>query len=232
MSKPLYVFDLDETLINADCSMIWNEFLVEKGIVTDHNFIDEDKRLMNLYAKGELDMQCYLDFSLAPLTAIPKAQVSDWVEECVQRYILPKQFTQSKVLIEKLVREHAELIIISASVTFLVEVIARYLGIKTALGIDLVEQQACYSAQINGIATYREGKVARLEQWLKETKQSFSEIHFFTDSINDLPLCEYADYTYLVNPCPKLRIIGAERNWPILCWGTQYGRNTYGVVAK
>ncbi|MEF1307625.1 HAD-IB family hydrolase, partial [Vibrio owensii] len=24
MSKPLYVFDLDETLINADCAMIWN----------------------------------------------------------------------------------------------------------------------------------------------------------------------------------------------------------------
>ncbi|MEF1341684.1 HAD-IB family hydrolase, partial [Vibrio rotiferianus] len=23
MSKPLYVFDMDETLINADCAMIW-----------------------------------------------------------------------------------------------------------------------------------------------------------------------------------------------------------------
>ncbi|WP_295892202.1 HAD family phosphatase [uncultured Vibrio sp.] len=218
MSKPLYVFDLDEILINADCSIVWNEFLVEKGIVTDHNFIDEDKRLMNLYAIGELDMQCYLDFSLAPLTAIPKEQVSDLVDECVRRYILPKQFTQSKVLIEKLVREQAELIIISASVTFIVKVVARHLGIKTALGIDLVEQHASYSSEIEGIATYREGKVTRLEQWLKETKQSFSEVHFFTDSINDLPLCEYANYTYLVNPCPRLRAVGVERNWPVLCW--------------
>ena len=33
MTKPLYVFDLDETLIKADSAMIWNEFLVEKGIV-------------------------------------------------------------------------------------------------------------------------------------------------------------------------------------------------------
>ena len=220
MSKPLYVFDLDETLISADCSMVWNEFLVKKGIVTDHNFIDEDKRLMNLYAKGELDMQCYLDFSLAPLTAIPKAQVIDLVDECVQCDILHKQFKQSKALIKKLVGKEVDMIIVSASVTFLVEVVARQLGLKAALGIDLVEQKAFYSSEIKGIATYREGKVTRLEQWLKDTGQSFSEIHFFTDSINDLPLCEYADYTYLVNPCSRLRAIGTERNWPILCWGT------------
>ncbi len=36
MSKPLYVFDMDETLINADCAMIWNAFLVEKGIFLVH----------------------------------------------------------------------------------------------------------------------------------------------------------------------------------------------------
>ncbi|PFG58330.1 HAD superfamily hydrolase (TIGR01490 family) [Vibrio sp. ES.051] len=219
MSKPLYVFDLDETLIKADCSMIWNEFLVEKGIVTDRNFIEEDRRLMNLYVEGEMDIQCYLDFSLEPLATIPKKQISELVEECVKRYILPKQFTQSKSLIERLIQDEVDIIIVSASVTFLVEVVARHLGIKTALGIDLIEQQACYSSEINGIATYREGKVTRLEQWLNETAQSFSEIHFFTDSINDLPLCEYADYTYLVNPSLRLRTIGVDRNWPILSWG-------------
>ncbi|MEF1164968.1 HAD-IB family hydrolase, partial [Vibrio parahaemolyticus] len=50
MSKPLYVFDMDEALINADCAMIWNVFLVEKGIATQSNFIEEDQRLMALYA--------------------------------------------------------------------------------------------------------------------------------------------------------------------------------------
>ncbi|KGY12972.1 HAD family hydrolase [Vibrio tubiashii] len=220
MFKPLYVFDLDETLINADCSMIWNEFLVEKGIVTDPNFIDEDRRLMNLYAEGKLDIQRYLDFSLAPLATMPKTQVNDLVEECVQRYILSTQFQQSKSLINKLIQQEVDMVVVSASVTFLVEVIARHLGIKNALGIDLVEEQACYRSQIDGIATYREGKVTRLKQWFQQTAQSYSEIHFFTDSINDLPLCEYADHTYLVNPCPRLRPIGAERNWTILHWSS------------
>lgn len=54
MSSPLYVFDLDETLIQGDCAMIWNAFLVDKGIATSADFIAEDRRLMALYAQGKM----------------------------------------------------------------------------------------------------------------------------------------------------------------------------------
>ena len=42
MSTSLYVFDLDETLIHADSAMLWNEFLVKKGIVKTSRFLEED----------------------------------------------------------------------------------------------------------------------------------------------------------------------------------------------
>ncbi|WCP66316.1 HAD-IB family hydrolase [Vibrio tubiashii] len=219
MSKPLYVFDLDETLINADCAMIWNEFLVDKGIATEPNFIDEDRRLMSLYAEGKLDMQDYLTFSMAPLADMPVEQVKLLVEECVKTRILDKQFPQSKPLIEQLSRDGIDMLIISASVTFLVEAVGRQLGIHTALGIDLVSKADHYTAKILGVPSYREGKVTRLKQWLEEGSESYSELHFYTDSINDLPLCEYADYAYLVNPCPRLKAHANQPNWTILNWG-------------
>ena len=219
MSKPLYVFDLDETLINADCAMIWNEFLVDKGIATEPNFIDEDRRLMSLYAEGKLDMQDYLTFSMAPLADMPVEQVKLLVEECVKTRILDKQFPQSKPLIEQLSRDGIDMLIISASVTFLVEAVGRQLGIHTALGIDLVSKADHYTAKIQGVPSYREGKVTRLKQWLEEGSESYSELHFYTDSINDLPLCEYADYAYLVNPCPRLKAHANQPNWTILNWG-------------
>ncbi|WP_425665990.1 HAD family hydrolase [Vibrio tubiashii] len=219
MSKPLYVFDLDETLINADCAMIWNEFMVDKGIATEPNFIEEDRRLMSLYAEGKLDMQDYLTFSMAPLADMPVEQVKLLVEECVKTRILDKQFPQSKSLIEQLSRDGIDMLIISASVTFLVEAVGRHLGIHTALGIDLVSEADHYTAKIQGVPSYREGKVTRLKQWLKERSESYSELHFFTDSINDLPLCQYADYAYLVNPCPRLKAHANQPNWTILNWG-------------
>ena len=218
MSKPLYVFDMDETLINADCAMIWNAFLVEKGIATEPNFIEEDQRLMKLYAEGKMDMEDYLEFCMAPLSVMPVEQVKKLVTECVDKQILPKQFKQSKTLIEQLSRDGIDMVIISASVTFLVEAVGQRLGIPTALGIDLIELKGTYSAEISGVPSYREGKVTRLQQWLAEQSESYSEIHFYTDSINDLPLCQHADYAYLVNPCPRLREHANQPNWTVLSW--------------
>ncbi|MCV5990083.1 HAD-IB family hydrolase, partial [Escherichia coli] len=75
-----------------------------------------------------------------------------------------------------------------------------------------------YSAEIAGVPSYREGKVIRLKAWLDSQPESYSEVHFYTDSINDLPLCEYADYAYLVNPCPQLKARADNANWTVLSW--------------
>ena len=219
MSKPLYVFDLDETLINADCAMIWNEFMVEKGIATAPNFIEEDKRLMGLYAEGKMNMEDYLTFSMKPLENMPIEQVNALVEKCVENHILVKLLPQAKTLIEQLLRDEIDMVIISASVTFLVEAVGQRIGIPNALGIDLVVADNRYSAEIDGIPSYREGKVTRLKQWLETQPDNYSEIHFYTDSVNDLPLCEYADYAYLVNPCPRLKEHANRPNWTVLSWG-------------
>lgn len=218
MSKPLYVFDMDETLFDADCAMLWNRFLVEKGIATAPDFLEEDKRRMALYAQGNMDMEDYLKFSMSPLSGVSKEAVSLLVEQCIDEKIMPRLFPQAATLIEQLKRDNIQTVIISASVSFLVSAIGKRIGIDEAMGIDLAEEGGCYTALIDGIPTYREGKVARLEQWLKEGTTQYSEIHFYTDSINDRPLCEFADHAYLVNPCPLLKALGDKKDWQQLDW--------------
>ena len=218
MSKPLYVFDMDETLVNGDAAMMWNEFLVEKGIASDASFVEEDQRLMGLYTQGKLDMEDYLTFAMQPLADMTTQQVNALVEECVDTKVLPNLFKQTLPLIEQLKRDEVDMLIISASVTFLVEVVGRKLGIPEALGIDLVEKEGRYTSKIEGVPSYREGKVTRLELWIAAQPTTYSEIHFYTDSINDLPLCEFADYAYLVNPCPRLKALSDRPNWQILNW--------------
>jgi HAD superfamily hydrolase (TIGR01490 family) len=193
--------------------------MVEKGIATAPNFIEEDKRLMGLYAEGKMNMEDYLTFSMKPLENMPIEQVNALVEECVENHILVKLFPQAKTLIEQLLRDEIDMVIISASVTFLVEAVGRRIGIPNALGIDLVVADNRYSAEIDGIPSYREGKVTRLKQWLETQPDNYSEIHFYTDSNNDLPLCEYANYAYLVNPCPRLKEHTDRPNWTVLSWG-------------
>ncbi|EEX32259.1 MULTISPECIES: HAD family hydrolase [Vibrio] len=218
MTKPLYVFDLDETLIKADSAMIWNEFLVEKGIVDDASFLTEDQRLMALYSQGKLDMDDYLKFAMAPIAHLSLGEVEKLVNECVDKGIAPKQFQQSIPLLEQLNKQGVDTLIISATVSFIVEAVARHLGVEQSMGIELVTEDDRYTAKVSGVPSYREGKVTRLEQWLSARDETYSEIHFYTDSINDLPLCERADYAYLVNPCPRLKAIADRPNWTILHW--------------
>ncbi|OEE14936.1 HAD family hydrolase [Aliivibrio fischeri] len=221
MTHPLYIFDLDETLINGDCAMIWNEFLVDKGIVTTPDFLEEDKRLMTLYSRGLMDMEDYLTFAMFPLKNIPTDQVEVLVEECVKQHILPLLFPEAKILINQLKADNVDMIVISASVSFLVKIVAKNIGIEHAIGIDLKEKDGCYTRHILGVPSYREGKVSRLTEWLNGGDKTYSALHFYTDSINDLPLCLYADHTYLVNPCEQLAVYSKKKNWPILAWGSQ-----------
>ncbi|WP_260260714.1 HAD family hydrolase [Vibrio intestinalis] len=218
MPKPLYVFDLDETLIDGDCAMIWNQFLVAKGYVDDPEFLEKDAWLMAQYAQGELDMQQYLSFAMQPLANLSKSEVDDLVIECVDTQILPLVFPQAAKLIQQLKHDDIDMIVVSASVSFLVHQVALALGISQALGIDLEVNNGSYTHSILGVPSYREGKVTRLNQWLKQQPKDYGNIHFFTDSINDLPMCEAADFTYLVNPCPQLRSIGQKPNWVRLHW--------------
>ncbi len=192
---------------------------LRKGIATAPNFIEEDQRLMGLYTEGKMDMEDYLTFSMKPIKNMPIEQVEAIVKECVENHILAKQFPQAKTLIEQLSGDEIDMVIISASVTFLVEAVGQRIGIPNALGIDLVVADNRYSAEIDGIPSYREGKVTRLKQWLETQPDNYSEIHFYTDSVNDLPLCEYADYAYLVNPCPRLKEHANRPNWTVLSWG-------------
>ncbi|MCG6201828.1 HAD family hydrolase [Psychromonas antarctica] len=218
MKQSLTIFDLDETLIAGDSALIWSEFLVQEGVITDPKFLQEDRRLMNLYALGELDMQAYLSFAMAPIRHLSTVEVDRLAALCVEQQILPRLYPQAQSLLTKLYEEKICTLIISATVSFIVKKVAERLAIKNALGIDLVVEDGCYTSKIKGTATYRSGKVIRLNEWLMLQNRSFSPLEFYTDSINDLPLCLHVDNPIMVNPCRQLIQQAQLYNWPVLSW--------------
>ena len=72
---------------------------------------------------------------------------------------------------------------------------------------------------IRGTPSFREGKVARVEQWLAERGLDWSRVGhstFYSDSLNDLPLLEKVHEPVATNPDARLKAIAAERGWRIL----------------
>ncbi|SFN87022.1 HAD family hydrolase [Xenorhabdus japonica] len=218
MSKKIAVFDLDETLICGDSGRLWTKYLWEKRIITDSRFIEADQKMMSDYCAGKLDMQEYLVFSLQALKQIPFEQIDIWLTDFVETKIKSIFYPAAQKQLDIYRQQNIPVIIISATVSFVVKKIASAFGIQTAMGIDMVMKEGCYTGEIHGIPTFREGKIACLQQWLEKQNLSPEHIEFYTDSINDLPMCLFANEVFTVNADKKLQSEAEIRGWNQLNW--------------
>ncbi len=214
----LAIFDMDETLITNDLSVLWHQFLVEELKLAGAEFLEQDKIKMTSYYRGEMDLADYMAFSLSPLEGYTAeyidAMADQYVESTASQFIFP----QAQELLSALKLKGVTCMIISASATFLVKAMARYLGIPYAEGVNLAVEGGYYTGDIEGVPSYQDGKVIRLEQWVASKEEMYSPIHFYSDSINDLPLLNVVDYPVVVNGCALLSVEAEKKGWPQLTW--------------
>lgn len=214
----LAIFDLDETLIHGDCASLWAVEMTKLGWADGEAFIAREQELMRRYAAGELAMEEYMAFTLAPLVGRTPEEIAFVVEPFVEDVIEPIFYSDASRALAAHRAAGERLLVISASAHFLVSAIAERFGIDEVLAIDLELQHGFYSGRTQGVLTYREGKVTRLEAWLTEQGESLAGASFYSDSRNDLPLLQLVDKPFAVNPDPALRAHAEQAGWPILNW--------------
>jgi len=215
---PLAIFDLDETLIDGDCSSLWSTQMARLGWVDPDSFIRKDAELMAAYSRGELAMEDYMAFTLEPLVGRTEEEVDHLVGPWVEDVIEPLIFSDATRCIAQHRAAGDRLLVISASGVHLVKPIADRIGIDEVLAIDLHIAHGVYSGQTQGTLTYREGKVARLLDWLAAEGESLEGAAFYSDSRNDLPLLEKVSRPNAVNPDPILKARAEAMGWPVLYW--------------
>ena len=113
-----------------------------------------------------------------------------------------------------------QVVIVTATNEFVTRPIAQAFGVPELIAIELERDAAGNpTGGIRGTPSFREGKVARVEQWLAARGLSWADVThscFYSDSINDLPLLEKVTEPVATNPDPRLSAIATERGWRIL----------------
>lgn len=214
----LAIFDLDETLIDGDCASLWSQEMARLQWVDGESFLHQESALMAEYAFGRLDMEDYMAFSLAPLVGRTREEVEYVIEPFVENIIEPLIYSDAMRCVAEHRARGERILVISASPQFLVSAIAERLGIDDVLAIDVEEQHGFFSGRTQGVLTYREGKVQRLEDWLVEQGETLQGASFYSDSANDLPLLTRVAHPRVINPDPRLREFAEQAGWPILHW--------------
>ncbi|WP_286238777.1 HAD family hydrolase [Neptuniibacter halophilus] len=213
----LVIYDLDDTLLNEDCSRLWIRYLHDSG-QADDSILQEEQRLDALYRQGKLDMRDYLQMQLQPHIGKTLCEATQGLEQFLDEYIEPHFRPAAVANIRQHQARGDQCIVVSASVAFLVAPIARRLGIDHAIGIQIETIKEKITGQPDGVICYREGKITRLQEWLEDREHSLEESWFYSDSQNDLPLLQRVAYPVAVSPDPVLRQHALNRDWPILEW--------------
>ncbi len=212
----LAIFDLDHTLLNGDSDHAWGEFLVEKGIVDASFYRKQNDHFYELYKQSRLDIMEYLAFALEPLTRFSMQELAELHQQFMTSHIAPMRQKKADQLLAKHRDQGDYLLIITATNRFITGPIAEALGVDDILASDPEIEDGRYNGKVSGTPCYQDGKVERLQAWLKATDHNLDGSYFYSDSINDLPLLEAVTHPFVVDGDDRLMAEANTRNWPCI----------------
>ena len=212
----LAIFDLDNTLLGGDSDHAWGDFLVKNKFVDPLSYRESNDRFYQQYQNGSLNIDEYLKFSLEPLINKPLPILKEWHCQFMESHIKPMRLKKTDALLNKHREQGDYLLIITATNLFVTEPIAVALGVDDILATIPEIENNLYTGQIKGKPCFQEGKVSRLDDWLKTNNHSLEGSYFYSDSHNDLPLLKRVDIPVAVDPDETLMAYAIEHNWQVM----------------
>ena len=216
----LTLFDLDGTLLPNDSDHAFGEFMVSIGWADGERFRARNDEFFRDYQAGVLDIHAYVDFATAAWRHRPRAEI----DAARERFMHERMHAALRDSARALVREHQQagdlVAIVTATNDFVTRPIADAFGVPDLIATKL-ERDASgrVTGAIDGVPSFREGKIARVHDWLSaqgRTWGEFARVAVYSDSTNDLPLMELASHPVATNPSPALETLARERGWRIL----------------
>ncbi|MBT4462479.1 MAG: HAD family hydrolase [Gammaproteobacteria bacterium] len=210
MSK-LTIFDLDNTLLAGDSDRAWGQYLVERRIVSD-DFLVESESFYNNYYDGDLDIDRFLAFCLKPLMQNKLSKLLDLRKDFIKDKIIPMMLDKAIETVE-LKKSEGTVIIATATNSFVTRPIADLFKIKDLVATEFVIKDDEFTGEVEGIPCFREGKVKKVEEWVKKRGCDLSNATFYSDSFNDLPLLQKVETPIVVDGDEKLIKQAKENDW-------------------
>jgi HAD superfamily hydrolase (TIGR01490 family) len=216
---PLTLFDLDHTLLEGDSDVLWCDFLMARGILDRAEFEPRNRLMERDYRAGTISPLAFCEFYVATLQGRSYAEWEPLRREYLDTVIAPRIGAVAHDLVARH-RDAGDLVVLSTATNrFLTELTAAHLGIANLIATECeVGADRRFTGRIAGTLNMREGKVARLHEWLALQRIELHECEstLYSDSINDLPLLQAVRRPIAVNPDIRLATEAADRGWQVL----------------
>ena len=213
----LALFDLDNTILAGDSDYNWSRFLIQEGYLDGAIHAEKNEKFYADYKDGTLDIFAFVEFQFKPLARNPRSVLNQLLKKYVEEVIKPMITDKARALVKGHQEAGDLIIVITATNSFITKPIAALFGIENLIGTDPEEKEGEFTGKVSGLPSFKEGKVTRLEAWLKGKNlslASFEKSYFYSDSHNDLPLMEKVTHPVAVDSDDILSEYATSKGWP------------------
>ncbi|CAM8399062.1 SerB Phosphoserine phosphatase [Candidatus Methylopumilus universalis] len=213
----LALFDLDNTILAGDSDYNWSRFLIQEGYLDGAIHAEKNEKFYADYKAGTLDIYAFVEFQFKPLARNPRTVLNQLLKKYVEEVITPMITEKARALVKKHQEAGDLIIVITATNSFITKPIAALFDIENLIGTDPEEKEGEFTGKVSGLPSFKEGKVTRLEAWLKNkhlSLASFEKSYFYSDSHNDLPLMQKVTHPVAVDSDDILSEYATSKGWP------------------
>jgi len=216
----LCLFDLDHTLLPLDSDHEFGEFLVRIGLADATHYRARNDGFYQQYVDGTLVLDDYIDFTTSVWRALGPQEQRALQQRFMAEVISPAMLPQAHDLVQWHQSQGDLVAIVTATNEFVTRPIADAFGVSDLIAVRLCRDTAGrVTGKIDGVPSFKEGKITRVDEWLLQRGQrrsDFERITFYSDSPNDLPLLELATHPVATNPSEALKNHALAHGWRVL----------------
>ncbi|WP_395701132.1 HAD family hydrolase [Aquabacterium sp.] len=214
----LTLFDLDHTLLDGDSDVLWCQFLMDQGLLERSAFAARNADMERQYQAGTVSPADFCAFYVSTLAGCSREAWQPHRRRFLDEVVAPRIPPAAHALVQRHSDAGDLVVLTTATNRFITELTAAHLGIAHLIATECEAEGEGFSGRPAGTLNMREGKVARLHEWLQARRIELRECEStaYSDSINDLPLLSAVRRPVAVNPDPRLAAVAADRGWPVL----------------
>ncbi len=213
----LAFFDMDGTVLESDSNEIFFKFLMQQGIITE-DFLKPLGEFQRRYYEGTLSIEEFILYAVEPMFKFSKQERESIVKQCVEKYLYPNIKPGAFKAIDFHKKRGDTVIMVSATVDYLVKEVARSAGIQHIIAASIKQDDdGRLLKEFSDPVPYQQGKVLRINKFIKEHRQSLADSYGYGDSINDKQMLLMCEHRFAVDPSPEL-IKAGIKDLKIISW--------------
>lgn len=197
-------FDMDGTLVNGDTNDLFFKYLLSINLV-DKSFLTPMQEFHQLYYEGKLRIEDFIAYAIKPLIGKSAEEVNEIVVPCVNEQILKHIRKGAFEAIDFHRKRNDTLVIVSATVDYIINPVAKALGIDFAIAAPTEIIDNKITGNLCGIVPYQDGKRQRITEFLQEHKLTLDNAYAYGDSVNDIEMFKLCPHRFAINPTKELQ---------------------------